>query len=188
VVSCPEGFVDLAKACPEIERVMAYATAANFTGAPLPGYSGQRAWLHESCVPSLQEIVSELDAQGYRLRLYDAYRPAQAVEAMVAWAHRAGRGDLLEVGYLSEKSRHSKGCAVDVSLVDKRTGQALDMGTAWDAFTPHSYSSWGSGVLRQNRDLLRAPFVSRGWRAAKTEWWHFDKDQEGLLALDVSYS
>jgi len=184
---CPEGFVDLGQACPEIERVMAYATSENFTGAPLPGYAGERAWLHQSCLPSLKEIVKELGAQGYRLRLYDAYRPDRAVKAMVCWAREQGHGDWVELGYLSTESRHSKGCAVDVTLVDLRSGQALDMGTEWDAFDDKSHSAWGQGILRENRDRLRHPFVSRGWRAARTEWWHFDLEQPGLQRLDVGY-
>jgi D-alanyl-D-alanine dipeptidase len=184
---CPLGFVDLAEACPEIERVMAYSTPLNFTGASLPGYAGKRAWIHQSCEPSLKAIVTELAGQGFGLRLYDAYRPDRAVKAMLDWARKNGRWELVEKGFLSEQSRHSKGCAVDVTLVDLETGEALDMGTAWDAFTPHSYSAWGQGLVRVNRERLRGPFVSRGWRAAKTEWWHFDLEQIGLKRLDVAY-
>lgn len=185
---CPEGFVDLGLACPEIERVMAYATSGNFTGAPLPGYAGTRAWLHASCLSSLKEIVQALGDQGYSLRLFDAYRPDRAVKAMVAWAREAGHSDWVEQGYLATESRHSKGCAVDVTLVDLKTGLALDMGTEWDAFGPKSHSAWGEGVVRQNRDLLRDPFVSRGWRAARTEWWHFDLEQPGMRHLDIGYT
>jgi D-alanyl-D-alanine dipeptidase len=166
---------------------MAYATSANFTGAPLPGYAGTRAWLHESCLPSLREIVLALAEKGYGLRLFDAYRPDRSVKAMLRWARDQGHSDWVEQGYLSTESRHSKGCAVDVTLVDLKTGLALDMGTEWDAFSDKSHSAWGQGIVRQNRDLLRDPFVSRGWRAARTEWWHFDLDVLDLPRLDVSY-
>lgn len=185
--SCPLGFADLGEACPEIERVMAYGTSLNFTGAPLPGYAGTRAWIHQSCVSSLKEIVAELSGQGFGLRMYDAYRPDRAVKAMLNWARENDRWSLVEEGFLSEQSRHSKGCAVDVTLIDLTTGEALDMGTDWDAFTPHSYSAWGEGLVRLNRARLREPFVSRGWRAAQTEWWHFDLEQLGLARLDVPY-
>jgi len=185
---CPPGFVDLEVVLPQIERVMAYGGPKNFTGSPLPGYSGTRAWLHESCIESLAQVEKELRQQGFRLRLYDAYRPARAVAAMLEWAGREGREDLVEQGYLAPVSRHSKGCAVDVTLVSESTGQVLDMGTPWDAFDERSHSAWGEGRIRTNRQTLRAPFLRHGWRAAKTEWWHFDRDQDGLLPLDVPYS
>ena len=185
---CPTGFVDLEAAAPEIERVMAYGSPNNFTGAPLPGYHGTRAWLHESCIESLLSIASELGEMGFRLRLYDAYRPARAVAAMLDWARRVGKESLLEEGYLAPISRHSKGCAVDVTLVDTESGRELDMGTPWDAFDARSHSAWGEGLVRINRDRLRQPFLRWGWRAAQTEWWHFDRDREGLVPLDVPYT
>lgn len=166
---------------------MAYGGPNNFTGSPLPGYCGTRAWLHESCVDSLADIGKEFQERGFGLRLYDAYRPIRAVRAMMHWAEHAGQTHLVDEGYLAPVSRHSKGCAVDVTLVDLKTGQALDMGTDWDAFDARSHSSWGSGRIRIHRDWLSAPFTKRGWRAARTEWWHFDKDIDGVLALDVPY-
>lgn len=185
---CPTGFVDLEVVLPQIERVMAYGGPKNFTGAPLPGYCGTRAWIHESCLESLRDIEEELRGQGFALRLYDAYRPARAVAAMLAWANKEGKTSLVEEGYLAPVSRHSKGCAVDVTLVRLETGEELDMGTPWDAFDERSHSAWGEGHIRSNRDTLRNAFVRRGWRSAKTEWWHFDRELEGLRPLDIPYS
>ena len=184
---CPPDFVDLEVVLPQIVRVMGYGSLENFTGAPLPGYSGTRAWIHESCVASLQEIVEELAAQDFGLRLYDAYRPVRAVEAMMDWAQRENQLHLVDQGYLAPVSRHSKGCAVDVGLFELDTGRVLDMGTPWDAFDTKSHSDWGQGRVRENRLRLRDPFVKRGWRAARTEWWHFDREQEGLLPFDIPY-
>ena len=187
-MDCPKDFVDLKAVLPQIERVMAYAGPSNFTGAPLPGYSGTRAWIHESCLESLQAIVLEFEEQGLRLRLFDAYRPRRAVAAMMSWAASTGQKHLIEEGYLSANSRHSKGCAIDVTLVSRTSGEPLDMGSQWDAFCVESHSSWGEGVVRTNRALLREPFVRHGWRAAQTEWWHFDRELEGLDSLDVPYT
>ena len=107
---------------------------------------------------------------------------------MLDWARRAGKESLLEEGYLAPVSRHSKGCAVDVTLVDTESGRELDMGTPWDAFDARSHSAWGKGLVRINRDRLRQPFLRWGWRAAQTEWWHFDREREGLVPLDVPYT
>jgi D-alanyl-D-alanine dipeptidase len=184
---CPPGFVDVAVALPAIKRVMPYGSANNFTGAPLPGYVNQEAWLHESCIETLSEIVDVFTAKGYILRLYDAYRPVRAVLAMVDWAVRVGRQDLMDIGYIVPKSRHCKGCAVDVSLERISTGEILDMGTPWDHFSDESHALNASGQVLENRMLLRKPFVERGWRAARTEWWHFDRERDGMVDVDVPY-
>ena len=187
MLECPSDFVDLEHTIPDLKRIMAYGSANNFTGAPLPGYAGTHAWLHADCAQSLLAISDFFKSEGLRLRLYDAYRPIRAVHAMVAWAEREQRTDLIEAGYIAGQSRHSKGCAVDVSLEWIDTGEILDMGTPWDHFSAQSHSLNAEGHILENRMRLRTPFVEHGWRAARTEWWHFDREAPHMRAIDVPY-
>src|SRR3954469_19522445 len=106
-----------------------YAGSNNFTGAPLPGYEAPRALLRREAAQALTRVQARLRTGDLGLLVFDGYRPVRATLAMVKWAERTGRRDLLDNGYIARRSRHNLGLAVDLTLVDPASGTQLDMGT-----------------------------------------------------------
>ena len=126
--SPPLGFVDLQKKIPTIQIQMGYHHSDNFTGAPLPGYGTETAWLTEEAANALVLVQNDLEKQGLGLLIYDAYRPKRASKAMVAWAKRKKQLHLFKQGYIAEYSGHNYGHTVDLTILDLKTGIPLDMG------------------------------------------------------------
>ena len=158
-----------------------YACADNFTGRDL--YAGRDcAWLHQEAAQALQRAASALQQRhpAYRLVIYDAFRPHQIQIAL--WDFLAGTPLQMYVADPARGSIHSFGMAVDVSILDER-GQALDMGTAFDAFDARSQPKLEAGFLAsgelsaeqlRNRTLLRELMLDAGFHGIPTEWWHFN--------------
>lgn len=168
----PAGFVDLAAAVPGIRLEIGYHGAANFTGAPLPGYGAPGAWLMAHVAEDLAAIQRELRPRGLGILCYDAYRPVRATHAMIQWARTAGRQDLLD-GYIARHSRHNVGATIDLTLAALDGGRPLDMGTPWDTFTPASHGANATGAAAENRAVLHQIMVAHGWQPYSKEWWHF---------------
>ena len=164
---------------------MRYATADNFTGAPLPGYGANRALLRREAAGALARVQSRLRARGRGLLVFDAYRPARASEAMVEWTRRAGREDLLRDGYIASRSRHNLGQAVDLTLIDLATGRELDMGTAFDAFTTAAHTANARGDVARARSTLVDAMAAEGFVNYAQEWWHFSFETERPLRFDL---
>ena len=169
----PETLVDLRMIVPGIEIESRYHGTDNFTGAPLPGYGVNAAWLHHRAAAALLKVQSSLEKEGLALRIYDAYRPRRASLAMVAWAKRTNNTKLITDGYIARRSRHNLGIAVDLTIIHKSTGVPLDMGTAWDAFEIGSHTDNASGEPLKNRQKLRQIMEKHGFKAYSKEWWHF---------------
>jgi D-alanyl-D-alanine dipeptidase len=112
-----------------------YATANNFTGAPLPGYAAPRVLLRREVAEALARVQRRMRSGELGLLVFDGYRPVRATIAMVEWAERTGRGDLVKNGYIALRSRHNSGVAIDLTLLNLVTGKPLDMGTAYDSFS-----------------------------------------------------
>lgn len=184
----PAGFVDLARAVPTLRLDLRYATAANFTGAPLPGYGLPGAWLRAEAAEALARVQEELKARGWGLLVYDAYRPERATKAMVAWALRSGRRDVLDGGYVARKSGHNHGHTIDLTAVDLATGALVDMGSPWDLFDAKSHTDNASGRALEHRHALRDAMVRAGFVPYAKEWWHFGFPLKGTKPLDVPYS
>lgn len=183
----PEGFVSLSEAVPGVVLEVRYATANNFTGAPLPGYVVGVLWVHRGTARALAGVQAALVQSGLRLRVFDAYRPARASEAMVAWAQASGREELLRQGYVARRSNHARGNTLDVTL-ETATGEPIDMGTAWDSFSLDSHYAAARGEAMANRRTLRRAMVRAGFQPYAREWWHFTLPvPAGLPRLDVSY-
>lgn len=161
-----------------------YATDDNFTGAPLPGYEGNRVLLRREAARALGRVQQRLRTRGLGLLVYDGYRPVRATGAMVAWAERTGRVDLLDDGYIARRSRHNLGAAVDLTLVDAATGAELPMGTSYDRFTPEAHTANASGAAAANRAVLVRAMEDEGFQNYEKEWWHFTYDVEGEVAFD----
>lgn len=152
---------------------MRYATANNFTGDILPGYKANRAYLRAEAAAALALVNEDLRVQGYGLKIFDAYRPVRATGAMVAWAERTKRTDLLKDGYIASRSRHNLGVAVDLTLIVLATKAEVTMGTPFDHFSPAAYTSNARGLLARNRLLLKRPMERQGFVNYEKEWWHF---------------
>lgn len=165
--------VDLATITPTPIVSMRYATPNNFTGAPLPAYGANRAYLRREAAAAFARASAALAAQGYRILVWDAYRPVRATDAMVAWTERTGRTDLLRDGYIASRSRHNLALAVDCTLVDARTGAQLDMGTGFDTFSPAAHTTHATGGALEHRLILRRAMSAAGFVPYDSEWWHF---------------
>jgi len=146
------GFVDLAKELPEIILEMRYYTSFNFTGKRVPGYESPCALLTKEAALVLQKIAADVAKDGYRVRIYDAYRPRRAVEHFVKWCHDPAadesmkpwffpdvdRSELIPRDYISDDSSHTRGSTMDMTLFSMKTGHNLDMGALFDLFSTNA--------------------------------------------------
>ena len=151
----------------DVEIALAYATSENFTGRPI--YRRARCYLHAAAAAALRRAVTLASGQGYRLKIFDAFRPSEA--QWVMWNHTP------DPEFLADPRRgspHSRGVAVDLSLLDRK-GRELDMGTGFDAFTPlsHHGSLDVSPQAQANRFTLLGIMTAAGWDFYKNEWWHY---------------
>jgi D-alanyl-D-alanine dipeptidase len=163
---------------------MRYATPNNFTGAPLPGYLANRAFLRREAAAALARVERDLSAEGLKLKVFDAYRPVRATLAMVDWTSSVARPDLLRDGYIASRSRHNLGLAIDLTLVDAATGRELEMGTPFDTFSPAAHTANASGEAARNRARLKAAMEREGFLNYDQEWWHFSYEVPNPLRFD----
>jgi D-alanyl-D-alanine dipeptidase len=151
----------------DVDLSIAYATADNFTGKPV--YGRPDCWLHADAAECLSKAIALARPLGLRLKVFDAFRPQEA--QWILWNFNP------DPEFLADPRRgspHSRGVAVDLTLVDDH-GHDLDMGTAFDAFTPLSHHGHpGISVEAQrNRHLLMGIMTSAGWDFYRNEWWHY---------------
>jgi len=177
--------VDVRSVDPSISVRLRYATTDNFTGAVLPGYGAERALLRREAAQALARVQARLRSGGLGLRIWDGYRPLRATQAMVAWAERVGRTDLLDQEYIARRSRHNLGVAVDLTLVDLVTGTELDMGTPFDTFTEAAHTANAEGRVQRYRQILVKAMESEGFQNYENEWWHFSYQVPGARPFDL---
>ncbi len=177
--------VDVRSVDSTIQVEMRYATSDNFTGAPLPGYEGNRALLRREAAEALGRVQRRLLARDLALRVYDAYRPRRATEAMVDWTERAGRTDLLDDGYIARRSRHNMGVAIDLTVVHLPGNVPLEMGTPYDTFSAEAHTANASGEIARNRRVLVEAMEAEGFENYDQEWWHFSFPVEGAVPFDL---
>jgi hypothetical protein len=132
-------------------------------------------------------VAEALDREGLVLRVFDAFRPIRATEAMYTWAAARGRRHLFADGWIARRSMHNRGVAVDVTLVDARTGEAVPMGTAFDAFDPGSSYPNAAGAAAAHRRQLRAAMTTAGFASTDLEWWHFELGRGDEARRDAPY-
>jgi zinc D-Ala-D-Ala dipeptidase len=161
-----------------------YASSNNFTGKPLPGYEAPRVLLRREAAVALARVQARLRSEGLGLLVYDGYRPVRATLAMVDWAKRTGREELLSQGYIARRSRHNLGLAVDLTLVELGTGAELDMGTPFDTFAEAAHTAHAEGRVRRNRQILVCAMEAQGFSNYSQEWWHFSYRVERALPFD----
>ena len=177
--------VDVRSVDSTIQVEARYATPVNFTGAVLPGYEAPRALLRREAAAALARVQAALAVDGLGLKVYDGYRPVRATAAMVAWARRVRREDLLRDGYIAERSRHNLGLAVDCTLVERATGRELRMGTAFDTFAAAAHTANATGEVAVNRQRLVRAMAAAGFANLPEEWWHFSYDVPDPVRFDL---
>lgn len=191
--SLPEGFVYVSDICPEIKQDIRYFTGNNFLGAPVDGYLAPRAILTAQAAQALKKASALALERGVGLKIYDCYRPQTAVDHFVRWGgdvtdqkNKAAyypdvnKADVFELGFIATRSGHSRGSTVDLTLVDPKTGDELDMGGIFDFFGERSHPDFKgvTEVQYQNRMLLREIMLSNGFMPLDVEWWHFTLENE----------
>jgi len=151
----------------DVDLFIAYATAGNFTGNPV--YKKPLCYLHPDAALCLKKAIKLAAPLGLRFKIFDAFRPQEAQEAL--WAHTP---DPDFVADPKRGSNHTRGVAIDLTLTDS-SGKELDMGTAFDAFTPLSFHAVTDIPLeaQKNRLMLLGIMTAAGWNLNKNEWWHY---------------
>lgn len=187
------GFVDAGRAIRGLVVEMRYHGEENFVGRPIAGYEAPVCLLSTPTVAALARVQEQLQGFGLGLKVFDCYRPARAVADFAAWARdpadqkrradyypNVDKSRLFELGYIAERSGHSRGSTLDVTLVDARTVAELDMGGRYDLFDTLSWPSEQavSTGARANRMLLQRVMLENGFRPLKEEWWHFTLNAE----------
>ncbi|WP_079026095.1 M15 family metallopeptidase [Streptomyces yangpuensis] len=188
--AAPPGFTALREVDPSIRQDMRYAGERNFTGAVVDGYEEPECLLARPAAEALRRAQRVLLRRDYSLRVYDCYRPQRAVDRFVRWARgedggedlarkaefypRVERGRLIADGYVAERSGHSRGSTVDVTL-EELPGREVDMGTPFDFFDPlsHTDDPRVTGAARANRQVLKRVLGAQGFVNLPEEWWHF---------------
>jgi D-alanyl-D-alanine dipeptidase len=167
----PPDLVDLTTVVPAVRIDMPYATANNFMGAPM--YSEARAFLEAPAAAALAEAARRLQPLGYGLLVYDAYRPWYVTKMF--W-DGTPPGKRIFVADPWNGSRHNRGCAVDLTLYDLRTGNAVSMTSGFDEMSERAYPTYpgGTSLERWHRDLLHEAMRESGFTVNPYEWWHFD--------------
>ena len=198
------GFVTLTDAVPDAILEIRYFSTYNFVGQRIDGYLEPTALLTKVAADSLRAVADELKTLGYRLKIYDAYRPQCGVDHFVRWA--AATADTLMKqyfyptfdkrslfpDYIATRSGHTRGSTVDLTLFDMKTEKEVDMGGTFDWFGKESHPDFGGDPVKakyngkanitpeqfNNRMLLRRVMLKHGFKPLDTEWWHFTLKNE----------
>ena len=199
------GFVNLSDVVPDAIIEARYFATYNFVGARVDGYLEPVVLYTREAAAALKEVSDDVKARGYRLKVYDAYRPQCAVDHFVRWGKdladslmkpyfypEVDKSLLFERGYIAEKSGHTRGSAIDLTLFDMATGKELDMGGVHDWFGIESHPDYGgnpdtgeyTGGVQiteeqfRNRMILREAMLRHGFQPYDCEWWHFSLKDE----------
>lgn len=184
----------LAEEIPDILQEIRYYSSYNFVGERIDGYEQPVALVTRECAEALKKVNALLLSAGYRMKVYDAYRPQRAVDHFVRWAEDPDdlrmkpffypgveKTVLFAEHYLAKYSGHSRGSTVDLTLFDMKTGKEADMGGVFDFFGERSHPDFSGDLTakqKENRALLRSAMLSNGFAPSVSEWWHFGLENE----------
>lgn len=205
-------FVNITDVVPDVILEIRYYGTYNFVGSRIDGYEEPTALLTRQAAKALKAVSDDVMKQGYRLKIYDAYRPQKGVDHFVRWASNLNATEmkdyfypdldkkvLFEQEYIYEKSGHTRGSTIDLTLFDMKTEKELDMGGTFDWFGPESHPDFcgnpetgeytgdnskspkGRSITAQqfaNRMILRNAMLRHGFKPLDTEWWHFTLKDE----------
>ena len=187
------GFVVLADFVPDIIQEIRYHSSYNFIGERIDGYEEPVALLSLEAARALKDVSRELFVKGYRLKVFDAYRPARAVRQFVLWGLEdtdvrmkpyfypdLEKQELFVKGYIAKQSSHSRGSTVDLTLFDMGSQRDADMGGTFDYFGELSHPDYKdiTDEQYQNRMILREAMLAHGFKPLVEEWWHFTLEDE----------
>jgi D-alanyl-D-alanine dipeptidase len=177
--------VELVKLEPALRLDIRYATSNNFLGRPV--YAEARAFLQRPAARALVRAARRLRRKGYGLVIFDGYRPWSVTKIFWDATPEEKRAFVADP---RKGSRHNRGCAVDLTLFDLKTGQPVRMPTDYDDFSERAHPDYQGGTIeeRRNRDLLRAAMEAEGFTVYENEWWHFDyRDWKRYAILNLSF-
>ncbi|MBR7073377.1 MAG: M15 family metallopeptidase [Eubacterium sp.] len=192
-VNDTSGFVLLSDFVPSIVQEIRYYSTYNFIGDRIDGYEQPCAIITKEAARALKAVSNEMNVKGYRLKVFDAYRPATAVKHFVLWGIEdldqrmkpffypdLEKSLLFKLGYIASQSSHSRGSTVDLTLLDMATGKEVDMGSPFDYFSEVSHPDYRGITDEQyaNRMLLQNVMVKHGFVPIDCEWWHFTLENE----------
>lgn len=184
-------FVPVYKVIDDAAFDIRYYSPNNFTGNKINGYKAPVAYMTKESANALASAASDLRKQGYRLLIWDTYRPQKAVYNFVEWINNPNdegdksfypnlkKSDLLEGQYIMEKSGHTRGSTVDLTLI-KKDGSFVDMGGTFDLFSEISHPDYKKLTKEQkkNRKILHDAMIKAGFSGIDSEWWHFTLKNE----------
>lgn len=189
----PSGFVLLTDFVPQALLEIRYYSTYNFIGERIDGYEEPCAIITKEAARALKSASNELNVMGFRLKIFDAYRPTSAVRQFVFWALEDNdvrmkpyfypdidKEETIALGYIAKESSHSRGSTVDLTLLDMSTGKEVDMGSPFDHFGERSHPNSHDVTDEQyeNRMLLQKVMVRNGFAPYECEWWHFTLENE----------
>lgn len=189
----PKEFVYLKTIDASIKSELRYLSDNNFIGKPIDGYKNDCVIVTIETAKALKKIQHTLSKKGLGLKIFDAYRPQEAVNHFVKWARvlqdtlkkteyypNVPKSELFKQGYIASKSGHSRGSTVDLTIVNLKTGKELNMGSPYDFFGEKSHPFFKNITKKQqeNRMLLRNIMLTNGFKPYDNEWWHFTLKNE----------
>jgi len=177
--------VELIKLDPTIKLDIRYATSNNFLGRP--AYKEARAFLQRPAAEAVARANRKLRQKGYGLMVFDGYRPWSVTKLF--W-DSTPQDKKRFVADPSQGSRHNRGCAIDLTLYDLRSGREVEMPSVYDEMTERAYPNYSGGTekQRQMREMLREAMESEGFTVYEFEWWHFDyKDWKQYPILNIGF-
>lgn len=189
----PKQFVYLKDIDATIQSELVYCSNNNFIGKPILGYLNDRVIVSKKTALALQKIQVQLKKQHYSLKIFDAYRPQQAVDYFVNWANdlqdtimkskfypKVSKKNLFKKGFIASKSGHTRGSTVDLTIIHLSTGKEMDMGSSYDFFGKESHPFYTKISIKQqkNRLFLRNIMLANGFLPYDNEWWHFTLKNE----------
>ncbi len=182
-------FISLKDEVPETIIELAYAGKHNFVGHSLPGYEKELALFPQILLSHFEKASSLALKRGYRLKIFDAYRPQKAVDFFIEWSQQEedredlkeryypkySRSELFNEGYLAARSSHSRGTAIDLTIVEAKSLNDLDMGGHFDLFDEisHTHNELITKLQKSAREELGAIMSEAGFTNYSKEWWHF---------------
>ncbi len=181
-------FVNVQELTPTIALDIRYYSSDNFVGARVDGYTKPVALISKHAGEALAKVQAELANEGLGLKVFDAYRPQKAVNHFTRWARDpadtltkqkyypgVNKRDVFKLGYVASRSGHSRGSTVDLTIINLKTGEELDMGSGWDFFGEISGHAYGqlSAAQKANRLKLKMVMEKYDFRAYSKEWWHY---------------
>jgi D-alanyl-D-alanine dipeptidase len=191
-ISCDKSdFVPIYTVIDDAAYDIRYYSSNNFTGNKINGYNVPVAYMTKKGAKALAVAAEDLRKQGYRLLIWDSYRPQKAVDNFVEWINNPedmgdksfypnlNKSDLLKGQYIMEKSGHTRGSTVDLTLI-KKDGSFVDMGGTFDLFSEISHPNYKklTKAQKKNRKILHDAMVKAGFKGIDSEWWYFTLENE----------